>query len=251
MTTTRPGRLYAGTSGFAYAAWAPRFYPSGLRADQLLAAYAARLTACEINNTFYRWPTEDRIRAWVADTPETFRFSIKAQRASSMRAIGTPKGRSTDPAGQVARLVAPLGAFSGRLGTVLFRVPEEIQRADERLAAFLAAWPPAIPLTVELQHESWAADETFNALRDHGAALCATELPEDDLPPTLRLTGPFLYVRLRRHDYSAGELAAWATRLAPFLADGKDVFTFFRHDPVGRGAELAQALEAEVGRLAG
>jgi uncharacterized protein YecE (DUF72 family) len=245
------GRLYTGTSGFAYPGWAPRFYPTGLRADQLLAAYAARLSACEINNTFYRWPTEDRIRAWVADTPGTFRFSIKAQRASSVRAVGTPKGPPADPAGQVARLVAPLGAFSGRLGTVLFRVPGEIPRADDRLVAFLAAWPRAIPLTVELQHASWAADATLHALKEHGAALCATELPEDEGPPTLRLTGPFLYLRLRRHEYTAGELAAWAARLEPFLADGTDVYAFFRHDPVGRGAELAQALAAEADRLAG
>ena len=67
----------------------------------------------------------------------------------------------------------------------------------------------------------------------------------------MRRTGPFLYLRLRRHDYSSGEVATWAARLEPFLADGTDVFAFFRHDPVGRGAELAQALDAEVGRLAG
>lgn len=243
------GQLYAGTSGFAYAGWAPRFYPAGLRADQLLAAYAARLPACEINNTFYRWPTEDRIHSWVAETPPGFRFSVKAQRSSSLRAVGAAKGPPADPAGQVARLVAPLDAFAGRLGTVLFRVPEEIPRAHERLAAFLEAWPRAIPLTVELQHESWAADETYDALRAHGAVLCATELPEDEGPPTLRLTGPFLYLRLRRLDYTPGEVAAWAARIDPFLAAGRDVFAFFRHDPVGRAAELAGALEAEVLRL--
>jgi uncharacterized protein YecE (DUF72 family) len=243
------GQLYAGTSGFAYGDWTPRFYPPGLRADQLLAAYSARLPACEINNTFYRWPTEDRIRSWVAETPQSFRFSIKAQRSSSVRAVGTPKGPPADPAGQIARLVAPLDAFAGRLGTVLFRIPEEIPRADERLATFLQAWPRAIPLTVELQHDSWGADETFDALRAHGAVLCATELPEDNLPPTLRLTGPFLYLRLRRHDYTAEEVAAWAARIDPFLAAGTDVFAFFRHDPVGRAAELAEALRAEVLRL--
>ena len=75
-----------------------------------------------------------------------------------------------------------------------------------------------------------------------GAALCATELPEDEAPPILRRTGSFLYVRLRRLDYTEPELAAWAARLEPFLAAGDDVFAFFRHDEVGRGAELALAL---------
>ncbi len=240
------GQLYVGTSGFAYGDWAPRFYPPGLRADQLLAAYSARLPACEINNTYYRWPTEDRIRSWVTDTPDGFQFAIKAQRASSIRAIGTPKGPPADTAGQVARLVAPLDAFAGRLGTILFRIPQEIPRADERLAAFLEAWPRAVPLTVELQHESWQADETFTTLRAHGAVLCATELPEDEQPPTMRLTGPFLYLRLRRHDYTAEDVADWAARIEPFLAAGTDVFAFFRHDPLGRAAELASALRGEV-----
>ena len=52
------GTLRVGTSGFAYPAWAPRFYPAGLRGEDLLRAYAERLTACELNNTFYRQPSE-------------------------------------------------------------------------------------------------------------------------------------------------------------------------------------------------
>ena len=252
---TRPastvrGHLYAGTSGFAYPGWAPIFYPPGLRPVELLRSYASKLPACELNNTYYRWPDEDRIRSWAGDTPETFRFSVKAQRSSALRAIGTPKGSPADPPGQVARLIAPLDAFAGRLGTVLFRVPGEIGRADHRLAGLLEAWPRAVPLTVELQHESWHVDETFAALRAHGAVLCATELPEDALPPTIRLTGPFLYLRLRRHDYSAAELTAWAARIDPFLASGTDVYVFFRHDPVARATELAATLQAEALRLA-
>ena len=243
MSGDAPGRLFIGTSGFAYPGWAPRFYAPGLRADQLLPTYASRLPACELNNTYYRWPTSDRITAWADATPSGFRFAVKAQRTASVRALG-----AAAPA-EVARLTAPLGAFAGRLGSVLFRVADDVVRADDRLAAFLAAWPRSIPLAVELQHPSWQADETFEVLRRNGVVLCATELPEDDEPPTIRLTGPFLYLRLRRHDYSAIELAAWAARIEPFLAAGTDAYVFFRHDAVGRGAELALALDAEIGRL--
>jgi uncharacterized protein YecE (DUF72 family) len=100
---------------------------------------------------------------------------------------------------------------------------------------------------MEFQESSWHVDETFAALEAHGAALCATELPDDPEPPTLRRTGSFLYLRLRRHDYDEAELAAWAARLEPFLAAGDDAFVFFRHDEVGRGAELALALREAVG----
>ena len=81
-----------------------------------------------------------------------------------------------------------------------------------------------------------------------GAALCATEQPDDATPPDIRRTGPHLYLRLRRHDYSDAELDAWADRIEPFLAAGDDAYVFFRHDEVGRGPELAAALVAAVER---
>ena len=106
----------------------------------------------------------------------------------------------------------------------------------------LRAWPRDLPLTMEFQDASWHVDEVFAALAEAGAALCTTELPEDDDPPTIRRTGPFLYLRLRRHDYDAAAIAEWASRVEPFLASGDDVYVFFRHDEVGRGAELALEL---------
>ena len=154
------------------------------------------------------------------------------------------------PDESVAWQLEPLGGFGERLGGVLFRIPEEVRRrgaeSDARLARVLAAWPRDLRLVVELQHPSWHVDETFHALRSAGAILCATEQPDDLEPPTIRLTGPALYVRLRRHDYSAAEIDAWAARISPFIGAGHDAYAFFRHDEVGRGPELALALEAAV-----
>ena len=235
-----PGRLRAGTSGFAYAGWVPRFYPADLSPARRLQHYASQLTAVELNNTFYRQPSPAAVAAWLSATPADFRFAIKAQRGGSFRAL------QVDPAGSVPWLTGPYRAFGSRLGTVLFRVPEGVRRDDARLAAFLLAWPADLPLTMEFQEASWHVDETFEALAGVGAALCATELPEDAEPPTIRRTGGFLYLRLRRHDYEPAEIAAWADRLEPFLAAGDDAFVFFRHDEVGRGPELARALEEAV-----
>jgi len=82
------GRLFAGTSGFAYPGWSPRFYPAGLRGDGLLRHYAAELGAVELNNTFYQQPSAAKVAAWLDATPPTFRFSVKAQRGGSWRAFG-------------------------------------------------------------------------------------------------------------------------------------------------------------------
>lgn len=238
------GTLRAGTSGFAYPDWAPRFYPPGLRGDRLLPAYAARLRACELNSTYYRRPSPERLTAWRAAVPDGFRFAVKAQKGATFRALG---GDPAGPAGPVAWLIEALPSLGDRLGSVLFRVPAPIERDDQRLAALLAAWPRSVPLTVEFQHPSWHVDETFTALRRAGAVLCATELDEAT-GPDLRLTGPFLYLRLRCTSYDETAIERWAARLVPFLSSGLDAYVFFRHDAAGAAAERALALEASVAR---
>jgi uncharacterized protein YecE (DUF72 family) len=231
--------------------------------------YATRLPAVELNATFRRRPTPSAIRGWLRATPPDFRFAVKAQRGSAVRALwGAPQE-------SVRWLTEPLPEFGERLGAVLFRLPAEIRRdgpwvegdtavADARLAAFLATWPREIPLVMEFQDRSWHVDETFAALRAAGATLCTTELPPEGdegasghpldgtpltegavrEPPTIRRTGSFLYLRLRLHDYDAAALDAWAARIEPFLAAGDDVYVFFRHDAVGRAGELAVELRS-------
>lgn len=236
------GRLYVGTSGFAYPAWAPMFYAAGARADALLNLYAGRLPAVELNNTFYQQPRPERVSAWLAATPSEFRFVVKAQRGGSMRALGPAA-----PAA-VEWLAPPYRLFGERLGAVLFRVPEPVKRDDERLSALLAAWPDDLPLAMDFQHRSWHDDEVLAALAARGAALVATDLDEVG-PPALRLTGPFIYLRLRRSRYSDADIDAWAARLAPFLDDERDAFVFFRHDADGESALRAERLRGLMARL--
>jgi uncharacterized protein YecE (DUF72 family) len=237
-----PGRLLAGTSGFAYPGWVPRFYPAGSRAADLLPRYAARLPAVELNNTFYQQPSPAKVASWLAASPATFRFSVKAQRGGSFRAMtATP-----DPG--LPWLTGPYRLFGERLGTVLFRIPKGVGRDDGRLAALLSAWPSDIPVTMEFQEADWQVDATVEALAAAGVVLCLTEDPDDPEPPTIRRTGDWLYLRLRRHDYEPSEIEAWADRLMPFLEAGDDAFVFFRHDDVGRGPELALGLIDAVAR---
>lgn len=231
------GRLLVGTSGFAYPAWAPLFYPAGTRADGLLGEYSARLPAVELNNTFYQQPRPERVAAWLDATPPDFRFVVKAQRGGSLRAFGSAAQETVD------WLTGPYRAFGLRLGCVLYRVPREIVRDDARLAALLAVWPADLPLTLEFQHPSWHDDEVFEQLRARRAALCATDLDETEAPD-LRRTADHVYLRLRRTSYTAKEVSGWADRLEAFLSDGTDCYVFFRHDEQGESAHRAIALRA-------
>jgi uncharacterized protein YecE (DUF72 family) len=238
-----PGTLRVGTSGFSYPDWAPRFYPPGLPAARRLEAFAERLDAVELNNTFYRRPTEHQLATWAAATPPSFRFAVKAQRGATWRAF-----RSADPAASLRWLCEPLPGLGDRLGAVLLRVPDDLRRDDDRLDTVLEAWPAGIPLVVEARDPSWQVDETFDRLRAVGAVLCATDL--DEAPaPDIRVTGPFVYLRLRRASYEAVDIETWAGRLAPFLATGLDVYAFVRHDDDGASALTAEALaEATAAR---
>jgi uncharacterized protein YecE (DUF72 family) len=154
-----------------------------------------------------------------------------------------------DAPGSVAWLLDSIRPFGDRLGTVLYRVPANVLRNDERLALLLAAWPSAVPLTMEFQDPSWLVDEVLDLLHEHGAAICATDLDDRDDPPSLHMTGEFLYLRLRRTSYDDRALATWAARIVPFLEVGHDVYAFFKHDEVGDAPRLARALVEHTDRL--
>jgi uncharacterized protein YecE (DUF72 family) len=236
------GRLYTGTSGFAYADWAPRFYPAGTRGARLLPEYAARLNSVELNNTFYRHPRQAQVESWLSAAPADFRFSVIAQRGGSLRSL------RQDTEGTLAWLTAPYRLFQDRLRTVLLRIPDRMQRDDDALARLLEGWPVDLPLAVELRHPSWEDDGVHGLLRSHGAVLSTTDLDGMPGPPDVRRTGSFLYLRLRRSSYSDAALEAWAARLAPFLEDGIDALVFFRHDATGESALRAERLAVIAGQ---
>ena len=119
--------MFAGTSGFAYPGWAPRFYPTGLPAKGFLGHYAERLPAVELNNTYYASPKADKVAAWVAATPPDFRFSVKAQRGGSFRSL------AVDPGESVAWLTGPyraLGSDSGPSSSAFPRTSGAMTRSS-------------------------------------------------------------------------------------------------------------------------
>ena len=150
-----------GTSGFAYRDWAPQFYPPDLPERDLLRSYATRLPACELNNTFYRNPSESAIDGWLAATPAD--VPICGQ-GPAREQPGAPS--AWIPARPYALADHPLRRFGERAwARSLFRVPVEIERDDARLAALLDCWPRDVPLTPwSSSTHSWHVDETFGAL---------------------------------------------------------------------------------------
>ncbi len=239
------GRLYAGTSGFSYPGWVPRFYAPGKASRKLLAAYATRLPAVELHNTFFRRPLEQQIEKWLRETSPDFRFCPKAQRSTSWRAFAEP-----DPTDSIRWLTDALTGFADRLGSVLLSLRASVERDDETLERTLAAWPSDVPLALELLHLSWFVDEVRERASSHGVTLVATDLEGRD-EPKLHDGGGFAYLRLRREVYAVGDIERWALRLEPILAGGTDVYVFFRHDEDGQMALNAETLLERLGGVTG
>ena len=71
-------QLFAGTSGFAYTAWKPEFYPQKCASKDFLKYYATRLNAVEINYTFRQLPKAATLENWANAPPAGFVFACKA-----------------------------------------------------------------------------------------------------------------------------------------------------------------------------
>jgi uncharacterized protein YecE (DUF72 family) len=227
----------AGTSGFAYRAWIPSFYPVGTKTKDLLAAYAARLPAVELNHTFYRLPTAATVAGWRAQVPATFRFAVKAPMWLTVARA------AIDPVPAIAELRAALAPLGPTLGCLLLQYPPHAACDLPRLAALLQAMPAAWRCACEFAHPSWrqpAVDELL--LARGGTRVRRDDDGDDDERDGQAVDYGWRYARLRREDYTAAALAQWRRWL--LRAGAGDAFAFFRHEDTGRGPRLASALLA-------
>ena len=229
-------RLYAGTSGFAYPAWKPEFYPADLPAVRFLEHYAGRLNAVEINYTFRRVPSRAALEAWAGATPPGFRFALKAP--MRITHILRLRGAARDTRAFL-RALEPLSA-ARRLGPVLFQLPPNLPRDAGLLEAFLAALPAGFRYAFEFRHESWLDPETYRQLRARRAALCVAESERLEVPEVI--TAGFVYYRLRKPSYSNRDLAAIARRARQLLAKGKDLYLIFKHEDEPHGPLWAESV---------
>ena len=230
-------KLFAGTSGFSYKEWRGRFYPADLPDRQMLAHYATALPTVEINNTFYRMPKREVLEGWAGQVPQSFTFALKApQRITHRERL---EG-SDDSLGFF------FGATSGmgdKLGPVLFQLPPFLRKDVPRLEAFLGKLPAGLRAAFEFRHATWFDDDTYAALRAHGAALVGGDAEDAEKSPPLVATAGFGYLRLRAEEYTEASLTAWADRLR--AQPWTSVFVYLKHEV--RGPEFAETLSRLFG----
>ena len=154
----KPVRI--GCSGWMYDDWRGGLYPERLAKRRWLEAYASAFDTVEVNSTFYRLARREAVAGWVQQTPAGFLFAVKASRYL------THIKRLVDMRDGIARFYEPLEPMqqAGRLGPVLWQLPENFHRDDQRLEGWLGLLAGG-KHTIEFRHPSWFAPEVFDALR--------------------------------------------------------------------------------------
>jgi uncharacterized protein YecE (DUF72 family) len=234
--------LFVGTSGWAYPSWKPAFYPEKLAQTKFLTYYSGHLNTVEVNLTFSQLLKDTTVQKWIAQTPEHFRFGIKAHQ------VITHIKRLKNADDFVPRFFTTLEplAQAGKLGPVLFQLPPNMKADPKLLEEFLRTLPKGVQIAFEFRHESWFADDIFACLKQHNRALCVAETEERVTPDVL--TADFAYYRYRKPEYSGEERQAMVRRMHDHMAAGRDVFAYFKHEEMPQGAIYAVELLREAGK---
>jgi uncharacterized protein YecE (DUF72 family) len=266
------GTIRCGIGGWTFEPWRGVFYPEGLRqADELI--YASRhLTAIEINSTYYSSQKPETFAKWAAQTPDGFKFTVKASRFCTNRRV------LADGADSIAKFLSQgIVELGDRLGPILWQfIPTKKFDLDD-FAAFLDLLPAkqeglSLQHCVEVRHASFA-DQRFVALcRDRNVAICCSE--NENYPLIADVTADFVYARLLNGSddietgYPSADLDLWADRFAAYAkgevptdlspvdrtgppVQPRDVFCFFIHEGKVRAPAAAIEMIGRVGPSTG
>lgn len=262
------GRIRIGIGGWNYEPWRETFYPASVAKKDELQYASRKVTAIEINSTFYRLQSAAVFAKWRDSTPEDFVFSVKAPRFIAQRRV------LAEAAPHIGRfLESGVTELGHKLGPLLWQLDPKHPFAAEDMHRFLDLLPDeAAGLTLrhalEVRHESFATPEFLKIARERGV----TVVFEDDetYPGFADATGSFIYARLRRSvateptGYSQDALARWAER-ARAWSEGeepddlprvekiaakrtaRDVFVYFINGAKERAPAAAMRLLEKVG----
>jgi uncharacterized protein YecE (DUF72 family) len=225
-------QVLAGTSGYSFKEWRGHFYPENMPANEMLSYYAGRLATVEINNTFYRMPSETMLARWATEVPADFAFTLKAPRRI------THEKRLVEAGPDATEFLRRAATLEDKLGVLLFQLPPYLKKDLARLTDFLEQLPAGPRVAVEFRHDSWQSDDIYEALRTYGAMLCVTDTDEGDTP--FVSTSDCGYLRLRRTHYDDADLRAWLDRIAaqPLAR----IYVYFMHEDDSLGTRFAQRL---------
>ena len=223
-----PGPVWIGCSGWFYWKWRGVFYPEMLPTADWFSYYASHFKTVEINASFYSWPTEANIRAWVKPLGRRRGFVFTVKVCELITHVKRFRGTKT--------LVRDFGVIADilgkQMGCFLFQLPPSYHYTAARLMALLGQLDSNRRNVIEFRHSSWWNEDVFAAFRETGTIFCSCSAPR--LPDLLVKTADDIYIRFHgtkkwyRHDYSDEELAIWAARIK--ASGARTSWVYFNND---------------------
>ena len=196
--------LYAGTSGFAYPSWKPDFYPAKLASANFLSYYATRLNLVEVNYTYRRIASASTFAKWIAGTPEAFRFSPKAH----MKITHSLKlNNAEDFTRFFLESLEPLRQ-AGRLAPILFQLaPSFSKRTESASAPSFPSCPSRIATRLSSGMPVGSMSRSMRRCVRTMWHFASAKNEKLETPEVV--TADFVYLRLRKEDYSEGKRHNW------------------------------------------
>jgi len=234
-------KYYIGCSGWHYEHWRGLYYPRELPKPEWLQFYTRQFTTVELNNSFYKLPSEKAFTTWRKSTPDNFIFSVKVSRFITH----IKRLKNLGPA--VENFLSRADLLGNKLGPLLYQLPPNMKRNDELLQDFLSSLPLKYQHVIEFRHESWIDDAVFAILREHNVGLCVFDMPGFGCP--LTTTSNFAYIRFHGSQglysscYSDQELSQWAQRIVRLGKDVKASYIYFNNDVEAFAIKNAITLE--------
>lgn len=240
MFNSMKGRCIIGTSGWSYDHWQGIFYPENLKSADRLRYYASQFESVEINNSFYRLPSEEAFIKWKETVPENFIFSIKGSRyITHMKKLKNSEAAT-------ATFIDRAKLLGHHLGPILFQLPPYWHYNGDRFHTFLSALDPALRFAFEFRDSSWFTEEAYGLLEKHGAALCLYHMPGFETPKIV--TTSFTYIRFHGMDnlyagaYPDKEILRWGGIISGYRDKGIDIYAYFNNDAAGNAVTDARRL---------
>jgi uncharacterized protein YecE (DUF72 family) len=241
-------RIRVGIGGWTYEPWRDNFYPKGLSHAKELGYASRKLTAIEVNGTYYSTFKPPTFAKWRDETPGDFVFSLKANRFATNRKVLATAGESIDRF--VRSGIAELGP---KLGPIVwqFMPTKQFDAADfEAFLALLPAQAGGVRLrhVMDVRHESFASDEYLALARRYGCATVHTD--SEKFPAIADAQGDLAYLRLMRSDaaldtgYPSDALDQWAQGARAWAGKGpaREVFVYFINGAKERAPAAAMEL---------
>jgi len=237
------GAIHVGIGGWDYDPWRGTFYPLGLPRSKQLEHASRRVSAIEINATFYKLQNAHLYARWAAAVPEGFRFALKGSRfCTNRKVLGTAAEAVGKFCGQ------GFTALADRLGPLCWQFAETKAFDPDDVEAFFALLPReidgvALRHAVEAKHESFR-DPRFHALaRAAGVAVVFGDDMLDEKP-----AADFVYCRLKgmtegeAQGYAPAALDRIADKARGWAAEGREVFLFMINGAKVRAPAAAEAV---------